>query len=781
MTKDAPIMATESAPVIRNYWQLPTFVVGVAAAIAAFTAFPPPPTDPAVQFRDDLSALRQLVDRRPPDVAGLESLSRQVAQFADQNPASADQAHFLAASGWVVLAEYGPASEAEKCWTDAVQTFAKLDSAKLTEPLDGKRFTYRNAKALAATQQGDPKLLFPALTNPPVGDDDAGERSRLLADVCLRLDPPDLKRAKSELTSYLGSPARLAPASLAKLKLQLAQIHTGLHEPDKARTWLKEIGPAASPEVQASAKVQLAKLAANENNWSEAVKLYEAAQATPGISLEDRDVIRYLTGIGQMRLNNPTAAIPYFEQAAKDTGTASAAASVRLAELMLRDVSARGSRNAAVDLLERSVRGVGSPSEFANPYVSIPEIQGIFEEAIQICLNEADYATAVRAATIYTKVSAPGRDRERRAEVQSAWAAALQVGGGAKATEAAVKFKAAAEDYAAVAETYPTPTGKADLMRRAADCLKRAGDLPGAVKAIDQVTTATGLPADATAAAWLDKGELLLAGHQFPEAEAALQRAIATSGPVASVARVKLALVYVEQARTKMRAAATPDDQTNARKQLEFGQDLLAQVANKTTDIPAERDAQQQALFELGKLLLQQQNFADAEARFRQLIQLNPTGSLVDQARLYLGSCLLLIARGDHQGGRAPADADRKLADARKLFEQLAESADPFLQAQADIRLANTTLLMKKYDDMPTLCEKLTLKYRGKVEELIVLSMLYSSQRYADRNADAARTLVRMEEVFSRLAATDFPGGAEEYTRDYWKKQWFDVLKPAGS
>ena len=97
------------------------------------------------------------------------------------------------------------------------------------------------------------------------------------------------------------------------------------------------------------------------------------------------------------------------------------------------------------------------------------------------------------------------------------------------------------------------------------------------------------------------------------------------------------------------------------------------------------------------------------------------------------------------------------------------------LRTQADVRLANTTLLLKKYDDMPELCEKLATRYTGKVEELIVLSMLYSAYRAVDRAEPAARVLIRMEKVFNAL--TDFPGGTEEYTREYWQKQWFEPLK----
>jgi tetratricopeptide (TPR) repeat protein len=271
---------------------------------------------------------------------------------------------------------------------------------------------------------------------------------------------------------------------------------------------------------------------------------------------------------------------------------------------------------------------------------------------------------------------------------------------------------------------------------------------------------------------------MLINGGKLVEAAAALEKAMAGPGPAVHAARVKLATVYVD--RAKRIVPNTPAAQAEARKLVELAQNLMSQEANSTPDSPAERDAQQQALFELGKLLLQQSTVPDAEARFRQLIQLNPAGTLAGQAKLYLGSCLLLIARGDHLGGRPPADADSKLTEAAELFKGLADSPDEFLRTQADVRLANATLLLKKYDEMPALCEKLAKRYQGKVEELIVLSMLYSSYRFADRPEPAARVLNRMEEVFAKLPDGQFRGGAEEYTREYWKKQWFEPLRAGG-
>ena len=92
----------------RNYWQLPTFAVGVAAAAAAYANFPPPPADPAALAGKDVAALREMLTVRPVNAQAVTDLARRVADAADQTPSPA-AARFAAGSGFVALAEYRPA------------------------------------------------------------------------------------------------------------------------------------------------------------------------------------------------------------------------------------------------------------------------------------------------------------------------------------------------------------------------------------------------------------------------------------------------------------------------------------------------------------------------------------------------------------------------------------------------------------------------------------------------------------------------------------------------
>ena len=763
-------MATDTAPLrTRHYWQLPTFAAGVAAAIFAWTAFPPTPRSPAERFESDQASLREALDRRPIDVAAVERLAPAVAAGTEQFPDRAN-AHYLAGSGFLALAEASP-GEAQ-WWAEAARQFAKADPTKLASPTDQQRVAFRRAKARAAIGDGDPKELISHLVRPPLGEEVDGERRRLLAETYLRATPPEPKKARDEYKHYLGGQTRMAAPALARCKLRLAEIYLSLEDPDPARVALKEIGATAPADVQALSKLYQARLAAGDNNWTEAIKLYEAALAGQGLPNDLRGPAQYQTGLAFLQLKNSKGAGPYFALAAKDSGPVGAAAAARLAVLTVTDPALKGSVARAVDLLDAVVLGTPAGSEFKNPFLVVSEAQAAFEQVIQVALNNADYPSAIRASEVYAVVAANGRDRERRAEARSAWGTSVQKTDPAAALDL---FRRAAEDYEALAATHPTAAGKSDFLRKASGMYRQSGDEKAAIAAIERLTQTAGLADGAAAAAWVDKGELLLASGQFAEGVEALKKAMAAPGPAATPARVKLAMAYLDQGRVKARTPGPT--QTEAAGLIELSQNLLTQVANTTADLPVEREAQQTALYELGKLLLQQQNFPDAETRFRQLVQTYPTGTLAGSGRLYLGSCLLLIARGDHQGGRPPADADRKLVEAHKVFEELAKSTDPFLVAQADVRLANATLLMKKYDDMPELCQRLAAKYPGKVEGLLIQSMLYWSYLAADRPEPAARTRIEMETAFAKMSATDFSNGAEEYTRDYWAK-WFEGTKP---
>ena len=758
-----------------HYWQLPAFLAGVAAVALATAKFPVAPDSPAARHQRNVKTLRLALEAKPLDAPAAESLAAAVAG----DPAADAEAKLLAGTALVAVAEQSPAGpdgpQVADAWRRAAAQLSAVEAGGLAGPDDRKRLAFRLAKSQAALAAGDAKLLGLTLADVPPGDDIEGERRRLLAECYLRQVPADLKHAREELQAYLSSSQRLSPAPAARARQKLAGVHVALNDPEKARACLKEIGSTAPADVQALAKAQLGRLAAAENRFAEAVADFEAALANPALPAAEREGLSYDAARAHLGAKNPAAAVPYLEEAARGTGPVAAGAGVRLAQVLLADPARRGRRAPAVDALTVAAKNpaLAAPAPSDEESALRKDARAAFEQAVQTCLSEGDFASAVRAATEYSGVARPGRSTEKRAEANAAWGNSLK---GDPA--AAPKLAEAAADFAALAATFPSPAGKADLLQRAAQCFRAAGDDKAAAALVDRLTQTPGVSDDVVATAWVEKADALLAGSQFDDGVKALRQAMLRPSPAAATARVRLAVAHLDQARLKSKAAETDAARQEVQGLMQSAKDLLAAAINAPGDSATEKDAQQLALFEMGKLHVNQMDLVEAETRFRQLLQSHPDGPQAGTAKLYLASCLLLMARGDHQGGRPPADADAKLAEARKVFEALSESPDAFLSTQADIRLANTMLLLRKYDEMPALCEKLAKRYEGKLEELIIRSMLYTAYRFADRTESAAAVRVQMTELFQKLPDGEFPGGdREEYTREYWQRVWFTPLK----
>lgn len=755
----------------RNQWQLPAFAAGLVAAVCAYSYFPPQSASPAASHQRLMTVIRKALDQKPPDILALEDSVRKLAPLVDRFPDDAPNARFLLGSARAAAAEYGSPVHAADNWAEANKYFSACDAAKLADKTDAARFAFRAAKAAAAVGVGEPKLLIPVLATVPPGEE-AGEGRRLLAETCLRQNPPDWKRARDELAGYLGGNHRANPAAVAKYKLTLGDLSLNLNEPEKAEAWLVQVGAAAPPEVQAVAKVQRARIAAAKNDTAKAVKLFEEAQKTPGLPADQRGMVLYETGRGLQALNDVAEARKYYHQARTADGSAGVAASVRLAALAAKSPEPGPNPLRPAVLLEEVVRNVKSAGDFHNPHVGVEELRATFEEVIQAGMSSGEYESAVRAVAAYAVVAPPGRASQRQAEAVAAWAGKLASQGDAKAAE---KFKAAAADYLTAADEQSDPTTKADLFRHAADCTTRGGDKAAALELYDRWGKTPGMTAALTAPALLAKADLLFAGGKFADAVDALKQAGTAGGLVAARANLRLGRAELEESARRLRANPPAASRSDAEALANHGRSLLGQVANLSGEDSGEREVRQQALFDLGKHLLGR-DLAEAEVRLRQLMQSNPTGRVADGGRLYLGTALLMEARGDANGGRPPTDADRKLTEAVTLFEELSKSKEPFYRAHGDIRLVNAVLQLKKYDEMPALCDTLATRYKDRPEELIVLSMLYTGHMRADRPALADRTLTRMTDAYARIPTTAYVGGMEELTQAYWTT-WFDKAR----
>lgn len=766
-------MATDTAPAFapteparrRQFWQLPTFLLGLTAAIVAWKVVPPRPLAAGSDFERNRTALRRAVEKRTIDVKELEQLLGAMPLSADT--VADPQTHFWVGSAHLVLAERGVPDEAADRWSKAYLHLSRCDPSALADGQTAALYSFRTAKASAATGVGDPVHLVSALDTVPPGEE-PGERARLLAETCLRMNPPDVKRAKTEFSLYLGGQARGSAGTLAKYRLKLSELCVTTHEPEKARAWLKEIGPDAPPESLSAAKLQLARLAVADRDLNEATKLFQAAEQVPGLPADQRAGIRYEAGRGLIGLGNATTGREYYMKAIADGGPAGTAARVRLAELIARQPTPKE----AVEHLEAATRGLKQASDFNNSYVSITELRGTFEAVITACRTAGDFDSAERCTVPYRVVAEDSRDRVLWSEVQAGWGE-VQLAGG-QAVDGKSRLTQAAAEFVKLAEVSRSAPDRANRLSRAVEWYRAAGDTAGVTAVLNSLATLPGASADVAATANLARAEQMLASGQFDEAVKLLNSASQVGGAAGTKAKVKLALAHTAEGKRRMATKATEKD---GRTMLEYGLDLLTQVANKTFETVEEKLAHQEALYELGRLLISPNlpgvlNYPEAETRFRRLLREYPNGQYSELGGLYLGICLTQLALGTHKNGVVPADAERKFTEAKDIFDGLTKAKNDWVRTHADMRQVHTLLLMKQYDTLPPLCDRLAAKYQGRVQELVVLNMLYAGYLSARRPDQAKPVLERMEKVFKALPDTAFSNEMTEYTKAHWTN-WF--------
>lgn len=752
-------MATDTAPRPRRmYWQLPVFALGVTAAVLAWRYFPQNGMADTRSVEQDRFTLRQAIARRPVNVAEVQSLLDKLGD--DGTRANGDsEVAYAQGSAFLLLAEQGPPEQAADHWKKAHALFAECDGTKLADKQDRARLAFRSAKASAGAGVGDPAVLIPQLELVPAGED-PGERSRLLAEACLKLTPPNTKRAKAELSGYLSGPPRGTPEQAAKLKLSLADLCAATSEPDKARTWLKEIGDGVPTVLQAEAKLRLARLALGDGDVNEAVKLFQSADALPNLPAAMQATVRYETGRGLMFLNNPTAAKESLAKAAETHTPAGVAANVRLAEMTAREFDPSG----AVAHLEAALKNVRTASDWNNPHVQLAEVRGACETTIKMCQSLGKFAAAARAADVYSPIADASRDRELWAEVTAAWG---------QANNDAEKLKAAAAEFGKLADTRPDAE-KTGFLQKSAAAYQLAGDPAAAAKVLGQSPAPPGAPTDAEAGRQYQLAVALIDQNKLDDAVKVLGDVANAGGPVGTRATLRLALLYA--AEGKKAVAAKPTDPA-ARKQVEYAVTLLTQLANKTYTSADERLCHQEALYELGKLQLSKEtlpwlyNCSDAETRFRRLVTEYPAGDFADRGTMFLGITLSELARPDGGAGVPPSDATAKLTEAKKLFESLGTSKNDFVRTQADIRQVHTALYLKDYDGTVSTGKALADKYRGEVAELILLNIVSSAHAATQRPDLAKAVLERMQQAFADMPDAKFTGNMREYTRAYWVKE----------
>ena len=788
-------MATDPAPPAppRRLWQLPTFLVGLAALVALWNYGPRLRPSVADRFDRAVQALRPAVDRWPPDVDQVQAALRKLPP-GDPPPEKAAQVRYLTGSAYVALAEAAPASpEAAEWWALALRDLEAVP-AKGLPVSDQKKLDYRLARTWFHTPGADRTRTIEALTQSVQGGDDPAEGFQLLARLYHDGPTRDEAKERDSLRNYLKHAGPRADArALNEARVRLAALHAKLGEGEEARRVLERVGPEAPPEVYAAARLLLAGYHQAGQDWAAAAGLWEQVRDMKGATDEQRAESRVHLAEAYAKLGRTADAVAAVNDGAAD-GAEGPAIRFQRARLRLRDPAA--AKDAAVRDLEAAVADVDAARKLVPP----AEARVVCEEAFEKAKAAGEFALAVRAAQVFAKVADGGAEQRLLAEAHAGWAA-VAVG-----DEAQEHHRAAAAACEAAGKADPAPAGKGDWLRKAAGLYLKAGDRAKGLAVLGDLTTRLpDYPEDKAGQAWAEMGDAYLAAGDRDQARLAFQNAAGRPGPAQDRARVRCATLAhaVDPAKG---AAAT----------------MLEEVAAR----PAEgRDAaaHEEAVYLLGEVYLLHQDWAKAGEKLRAALAAYPESVRAPRGHYQFGQVhrhAAYEAAGQMKADRAALDGIKKerlaarqpalkvdeqlkiedrLERAEKAFqsrmraaydefrkaeEQFPPSpdADPDSVKRAGFWAADCAFWLGEFADGAARCERLRAKYQGHVEELEAGRDLYrccvfaaeaardakdvdASVAWAKRAADAR---LKVEQALPRVPAAEFDSAAETRKRAYW-------------
>ncbi|MCX8138343.1 MAG: hypothetical protein N3E46_01495, partial [Gemmataceae bacterium] len=523
-------------------WQIPVFLLGVAVFTAAHLGWLPSWTeDEASAYGRLVEQLQEACQRVTPDREEIRTLVEALAARGDPPAQWEQQGRYALGSGYVRLAELtGDETEAQSYWQAALKQLEQVQAEAL-DPSERPRWTFRLTKARAAAQQqpppaeGDIRVWIAVLAAVPYGED-AGDAGRLQAELALRLSPPDWPTAREGLTKYLlGAGLATPPPSLARAKLKLGELLVRRKDWAQARKWLEQIGPEAAVAVQASGRFLLAQVKIAEDDWQGAARDLELLRGLSGIDPSLRRRAAYHLAWCKQQMREYHAALSLYEEAAGGEPPESQAAALRLAELLLKEPTSERRRR-AVPYLQQATRGLSGPQSWRNPFLRLNEAVPIFELAAGVLTEDGQFEAALSVVEAYRPLCQQGREREKRAEVLSAWVEALQRRGEPLAERA----MAAAQEYEQLAGVSAPSAQQGEWLRRAALLYRQAGQLPLAIATLRRAVRLPDLPESLAGTLWAELAETLIAAEQpLPDILQAFNEALASSGPAATRVRYR--------------------------------------------------------------------------------------------------------------------------------------------------------------------------------------------------------------------------------------------------
>jgi tetratricopeptide (TPR) repeat protein len=787
-------------------WQVPVFLAGIAAVVAACVARPPGYDPERNRFNGDLSAMRAALESPHPDPAQALALGQSLLGRSKLYPEQAGEIHFLVGSSYLLLAAQTPSDrrmevlqQARSHLEQAAQR-GDVHQSTLSEA-DTSRLRYRLGKVLFQTGADPQRVIEYLATAVEQGADRRAEGYAILCNAYLKLPVPNVTAALQANQQQLALATEEDEAVLASARLLRGELLLRVQQMDEARKVLARIGPPAPPEIVARALQLRAESLQREKLWQEAAERWQELLSKEGSGVTGRGsaheqgtdaprsqhpspltpVAAYQLGVCYRELHRFVEALKEWEKVLPAAGEVRQAAALRMGEVRLLEHNAAG----GLKSYEEALQAVGSSNGYHNSLLELTEARRLIEEGYRLCLSTADYDHAHALAVLLGKLSPPGGNQERLGQVAEAWAQdcrqrARQAQGpdaGRLDNEAAEHFREAGTAYAALADTLRGRAEEADWLRRSADQYMLAYEPARALAVLERYLKMERAPAR-LGDGWFQVGEARRALREAGPARIAFRKCIEYPGPAAFHARLRLAQDLIDQ------------------KNWEEAEESLTQNLELMRQGP-DSETYEQTLFILAELRLQRQSYRLAALSLQEWLERYPGHSNSTLARSRLADCYRRLAATEDQmlhkdAYQTPESQvhhreQRKLwlqkaaAHYQKLAEDLAplQAADPAcdkypgILRHAEVGVAECQFELNHYQDAVRSYERLVERYPNDAECLPALKQITRCY-WILRDRDKARaTIGRVKTTLGKLPDAALKTLQDLQSRKEWE-EWID-------
>ncbi len=649
------------APLLRDLWQAPAFLLGIFALGLVLWL------KPWESFSDLRRAERALAEAfqvlESGDYPRAMDLAERELERAQRPPELAGDLHFVLGSSYLLQAAQFPVPDRAAAYSRGRVHLQQAEHLGVS-PAHRPRLAYRLVLAEYRTG-GDPERIIPGLERTlELNPADRVEGYALLVDVHLRKAEPDIEAALRANQRLLAQPLLTNPNPV---RLQQGELLLRLKRAEQARQVLARI-PEEAPE-HAAAKHAIALSWFQEEQWQAAAAAWEKLLTAGPERMPGYSEVLYYLGACHAHLGKDMEAVQHWERLDREfPGTEEAGAAVfHLAELL----HVSGHDEDAMTHFTKALTSVTLP--YQNRLLELQAARQIVEEAWSRWLKAGDHGRARQLGRLYQRLAPAGAAERRYAQASHA-AAEVAVSAGEQASgleaergldRARRLFLDAGEAYESAARQREDQPDHCELLWAAADSYLHGQHYSRAAAVLEQYRMMD-VPERRQLEAMVALGEAHRALKQPKQAMELLQEALSRPGPLQFRARYLLALTQLDQGKYE-------EAEANLR------EILTAPVFD------SEPGEIHQSRFTLGYVLYRRQQFLEAASCFEKALEKKTRDAQRLQATYWLAEAYRQAAYQEQLNAKAGGNPSSRDYALRRKQDYLKIALDRFMDLAVEL------------------------------------------------------------------------------------------------